>query len=371
MKKQKNYLWLIPFFLGLLLPGWGQIYNGKVKQGVILAILFPVLMICIIMTTLHFSNSISGNRFGLALLFLLYMGVVFQGTLVNYFNSPQRSSLPVLLISALVLRYAIHEPLRLFSKSFLVHSYTIPSESMLRTLWVGDVIVSNSSVYRLGDNIKTDDVLIFKNIVDKDHEYVKRVIAGPGDTISVNSIALSRNGEGVELLYSDFADSNNLPSLHYSFIIPRKEDFLDIDTLSYGDFLFHYNLISQEDRKVTVTGHIYLFGSDRYVETIDLDTIPHLHRLEQIISETNQKYRYLNNLEWKPYFFIDGIQKYRYQYQYDSYFLVGDNRGNSYDSRYFGPVSSASVLSRAEMVLFSLPKSSAEGNRFSRIGKSL
>lgn len=370
MRREHNYRWIIPFILGLFLPGWGQIYNGKVKQGIALAVIFPLLMIAVVMGTLHLSQSVEGNRFGLLLLFLLYMSIVFHGTLFCYFKSPKRSSWPFILISALLLRYGVHEPLRLLSKSFLVHTYTIPSKSMLNTLLVGDMIVSNSSAYGSSENIKIGDIAIFRNIVDDDLEYVKRVLAAPGDLVSVDSTDLYRNGELVEMLPPAPEDTVRSPSLRYSFRVPAGGDTLSVDTLTHGEFLFHAHLISQELRRHTVTAHLYLSGDDRFLETVDLDTVTNLYKLEEIVRERSEKYNYLKRLTWKPYLFIDGEQKSRYIYREDSFFLVGDNRRNSYDSRFFGPVSSASILSRVEMVLLSF--STAGGSsRLSRIGKAL
>ncbi len=367
-----SWKWLIPFLLGLLLPGWGHFYNGKLKEGITLAILFPILLIIIIMGTLYFSHSADGNRLGILLSLIIYLGIVFHGTLFNYFHKPQPVSLIIVLVSGLFIRFAIHEPLRFLSKKYLVHTHRIPSESMVNTLLAGDLIVSDTYTYRNRSSISTGDIVVFKNIVDSDLEYCKRIIGKPNDRIGVDSSFVYCNGSLLDIPFEDPSDSAQRTVLTYEISLPEQGDTVIFDTLSYDQFLFHYNLICQERRKSTITGHLYLFTNERFVETVDLDTVKELHSLNTIVANRKSKYRHLKNLKWKPYFFIDGDQHNFYEYQYDSYFLLGDNRNNSYDSRYFGPVSYCSILSHVKMVLFSLSMNPNEkGILISRTGITL
>lgn len=54
----------------------------------------------------------------------------------------------------------------------------------------------------------------------------------------------------------------------------------------------------------------------------------------------------------------------------DSHFVLGDNRPNSYDSRYHGPVGVASLLGRPAALYFSLRIDEGYGVRWERIGKT-
>lgn len=359
-----SWNWIIPLILGLLLPGWGHIFNGKVKLGIALSVLFPLVVLGILMGTLTLSSTETGNRFGISLIILLYSVIVFHGTLHHYFKRPASSSLLIILVSGLLVRFAVYEPIRFGAKQFFVHTYRIPSGSMEQTLLIGDIIVSNSNAFRK-KAVVADDIVVFKNIVDKDLEYCKRIVAVPNDTVRIQQSDLWVNGNQIPIAYSKSEDSAKVPDLSYRYVIPRKGDVVLFEKLTHREFLFNLNLIQQENRKHTVTGHLYLFEGERFVEVVDLDTVKSLHVLENIVEHKKITYKHFGSLIWKPYLFIDGEQLDSYQLQYDSYFLVGDNRNNSYDSRYFGPVSASSILSRVEMVLFSM------GNSVQRVGLPL
>jgi signal peptidase I len=55
----------------------------------------------------------------------------------------------------------------------------------------------------------------------------------------------------------------------------------------------------------------------------------------------------------------------------DSYFMMGDNRDNSFDSRYFGPVSRDRIVGRASSVVLSLDHDHFWCPRFHRLFKGL
>jgi len=90
-------------------------------------------------------------------------------------------------------------------KTFLVEAFQIPSGSMERTLLVGDFLFVNKAVY--GAQIpgtharlpgfeapRRGDVIVFAYPKDPAVNFVKRVIAGPGDTVEMQSGRLRLNG---------------------------------------------------------------------------------------------------------------------------------------------------------------------------------
>ena len=123
-----------------------------------------------------------------------------------------RAFFPVLL-AVLVLR------------GFIVEPFRIPSGSMMPTLLVGDFILVNKFSYGLrlpvihnkitsGDKPKHGDVVVFRYPQDESQDYIKRVIGLPGDQVSYYNRKLSINGEALKFeldhIYQGLGDLNRM-----------------------------------------------------------------------------------------------------------------------------------------------------------------
>jgi signal peptidase I len=96
----------------------------------------------------------------------------------------------------------------LLLRAFVVEAFQIPSGSMIPTLMVGDHIFVSKFSYGLSipfTDVKImqygqparGDVIVFKYPLDKSIDYIKRVVALPGDTIEVRQSELYVNGDRV------------------------------------------------------------------------------------------------------------------------------------------------------------------------------
>jgi signal peptidase I len=172
-------------------------------------------------------------------------------------------------------------------------AFRIPSGSMENTLLVGDyVMVAPESDYQP----VTGDVIVFEYPLDESLDYVKRCIAGPGQTVEIR---------GREV----YVDGQLLPADHAVFLSPAV---LPPDVRERGIF-------APPDAK---------WNRDNYGPL----TVP------------------------------------------DScYFVLGDNRDNSADSRYFGFVPSKNLVGPVRYIYLSLDKRASLGHmiRWSRIGKGV
>ena len=66
--------------------------------------------------------------------------------------------------------------------------------------------------------------------------------------------------------------------------------------------------------------------------------------------------------------FIDGVEATSYTFAMDYYFMMGDNRHNSADSRFWGFVPEDHIVGRAEFIIFSKNEEGIRWNRlFSKI----
>ncbi|KWF64026.1 S26 family signal peptidase [Burkholderia multivorans] len=190
-------------------------------------------------------------------------------------------------------------------RSFIVEPFKIPSGSMVPTLLVGDFILVNKFEYGLrmpitntkitqGSPLARGDVVVFRYPKDDSVDYIKRVIGLPGDTVAYQDKQLTINGQPVP--------ETPLP------------DYFDDERQNYAK---------------------------QFEETIG-----------------NKKNAILNNPAVPP--FVMGAYDYPYRDNctYNSrgvickvppghYFMMGDNRDNSADSRYWGFVPDKNIVGRA------------------------
>lgn len=97
----------------------------------------------------------------------------------------------------------------------VVQNYRIESHSMQPNFYEGQFILVNKLSYRLGAP-ERGDVIVFHNPTNTDEDYIKRVIALPGDTIEIRNQMVYINGEP---LFEDY-DLNPLhPSTLYGPVL--------------------------------------------------------------------------------------------------------------------------------------------------------
>ncbi len=107
----------------------------------------------------------------------------------------------------------------LLLRAFLVEAYKIPSGSMEGTLLVGDFLLVNKLVY--GAEIpfsgrrlpavrppRLGDVLVFEWPVDPSKNFVKRLVGLPGDTLSMHDGTLVRNSVRLAERYAMHTEPN-------------------------------------------------------------------------------------------------------------------------------------------------------------------
>ncbi|KXU88537.1 S26 family signal peptidase [Paraburkholderia monticola] len=190
-------------------------------------------------------------------------------------------------------------------RSFVVEPFKIPSGSMVPTLVVGDFILVNKFEYGLrlpitntkitqGRPVQRGDVVVFRYPKDESVDYIKRVIGLPGDVVEYQDKKLTINGKPVP--------ETALP------------DYLDEERLGYAK---------------------------QFQEDLD-----------------GRKNAILNNPAVPP--FIVGAEDYPFRdnCQYNArgvickvppgnFFMMGDNRDNSADSRYWGFAPERNIVGRA------------------------
>ena len=201
-------------------------------------------------------------------------------------------------------------------RSFLFEPFKIPSGSMIPTLLVGDLILVNKFTYGLrlpvlntkiteGNKPQRGDVMVFRYPPKPSLDYIKRVVGVPGDTVAYLNKRLTINGQ--------VQPTASLP------------EFFDEDAMRYFR-QFEENLggrshrmLNDDERPAFVPGADQFAGRDACSYTVEgvTCTVPPGH-----------------------------------------YFMMGDNRDNSLDSRYWGFVPEQNIVGKAIFVWmnFSNPK---------------
>ena len=171
-------------------------------------------------------------------------------------------------------------------RSFWVEPFKIPSGSMKPTLLVGDFILVNKYTYGIRipvinkkvvavNDVKRGDVVVFRYPADPSVDYIKRVVGTPGDKVLYRNKRLTINGEPVPAqgagFYTD-AELNylRLPTFmeklgehnHQMMIVPAQPP---VDLAQVRQFADRKNCEYNDDGfSCTVpAGHYFMMGDNR------------------------------------------------------------------------------------------------------------
>ena len=113
---------------------------------------------------------------------------------------------------------AIAVLLALVIRSLVVQAFTIPSGSMMDTLLVGDYILVNKFLY--GPELplvdwrmpairdpQRGDIIVFRYPQDEKRDFIKRIVATPGERVQIRGHQVFVNGRPLQEPYTKYADS--------------------------------------------------------------------------------------------------------------------------------------------------------------------
>jgi signal peptidase I len=205
-------------------------------------------------------------------------------------------------------------------RSFLVEPFKIPSGSMIPTLLVGDFILVNKFTYGIRVpviNLKVidigeperGDVMVFRYPEDTSVDYIKRVVGLPGDKVVYQNKRLVINGREVPLQGA-------------------------------GDYLL-------KDKIQYLKQYTEVLGKARHTILLDQSEPAALRYVKQFPQRENCIYNNSGMVCTVPP---------------GHYFMMGDNRDNSSDSRVWGFVPETNIVGKAFFIWFNF----SELRRFGR-----
>jgi signal peptidase I len=211
-----------------------------------------------------------------------------------------------------------------FIRSFWVEPFKIPSGSMKPTLQVGDFILVNKYTYGIRvpvlnrkvvdmNEVKRGDVVVFRYPADTSVDYIKRVVGTPGDKVSYKGKRLAINGRDVPVQPAGY----------------------------YTDAELNYLRLPIFTEKLGEKAHAMM--------VLPPEPVLNLAQVRQ--------FPYRENCEYNDEGFTCTVPP-------GHYFMMGDNRDQSADSRYWGFVPDDHIKGRAFLVWMNF-------SDFKRIGNGI
>jgi len=243
--------------------------------------------------------------------------------------------------------------LALFIRGFFLEAYRIPTGSMENTLLPGDFILVNKTAYSIStprripilnikfskirlfnlDKPERNDVIVFEFPGNSNElkplngeNYVKRIIGEPGDLLQIIDKKVYVNGKIISNPVTSLIDSSD--------IIMKGRQGKDIfppgnkwNRDNYGPISIPYKGMNIDIN----TNNIEEWGI-----IIDREFGKKVVSVEGTVVTINDK----------------PVRSYKFKKDY--YFVLGDNRDNSLDSRYWGFVPDDKIIGKAFLIYWSI-----------------
>lgn len=255
-------------------------------------------------------------------------------------------------IKNMFIEYSLMIIILFFITSSLIQGSRVPTGSMETTIYIGDWTMINKLAYNLTTprNIPfTDialphmqllkwndpqpcDIVVFEFPGNRDNikhtaieNYVKRCVGTPGDTIQIINRVLYVNGKEFPIpAHIQYLKSQSYPA-HYeeAGIFPIGSGW---NCDNYGPLVIP---------KLGDTLHLTTLNIEKWETFINRD-------FEKDVVDVKDGKIFINGKETNTYVVTD-----------DYYFMMGDNRDNSLDSRYWGFVPRRNIIGKPMFVYFS------------------
>jgi signal peptidase I len=294
-------------------------------------------------------------------------------------------------------------------RTFLAEAFTVPTPSMEKTLLPGDFILVSKLNYgpRLPftsiripgySYVRHNDVIVFnypvedEKAIEQRSPFIKRCIALPGDTLEIQkgkAYINSRPAEDPENMQFNYHIKTNKNGLSEKLLdslditeggkISKNGDYSLSLTLKEASKIRNISAVSRSEIFCEKPGLFadYIFPNTEKIKwnmdwfgplvvprtgdtlKIGVTNLPLYRRVIEVYEHNKLACRndsVFINMQFARY----------YVFKMNYYFMMGDNRHNSADSRFWGFVPENHIVGKAIAVLFSINKS---GKGSSRLGR--
>lgn len=283
--------------------------------------------------------------------------------------------------------------------TFVIQGSYIPSASMMNTLVEGDYIWVNKAAYLLSEP-QRGDVVVFNFPLDPTRDFIKRLIGVPGDKIRIKNKQLYLNGQmmhenfilqdyslvlsddnsqvprmpppamveiPIELLFSKGLNAQ-LPLDSYLIewqtdLIKTKENpFIAMNPLaSVGDTI---DIKERVPGKSRFTTPLKILATGREKNQLKLSDLGMSVGDQNFSFGTFKVFQRIDETESMKEFIHPANTMTELTVPQNAYFVMGDNRDNSQDSRFWGFVDKANIKGRAFFLYFPFDRMKSIKRRF-------
>lgn len=139
-------------------------------------------------------------------------------------------------------------------RAFFIQAYKIPSGSMLNTLLIGDHLLVNKAAFWF-KKPQRGDIIVFEYPLEPEKDFIKRVIAIPGDRIKMVNKKVYLNGKPIDESYVRYESE---------FIFPEqvnpRDNFPEI-TIPEG-----YYFVMGDNRDASFDSRFWGFVSEKSIK---------------------------------------------------------------------------------------------------------
>lgn len=353
MKKNK----FIAAFLNLLVPGLGTAYAGKVRKGIIIYFVFIALVLAVRFVTYNYSLFLISIAAFIA--FCIYAFVSgYRDIPGDREPSPTPFSkgyywMAILAHSLLLVFLSVY----IYSRVAPVNFAKIPTPSMDPGLKEGDRLA-----YQRTSAIERNDIVLFRVPYDSKTLYAQRCIGMPGDSLRIENGVVFANNRALTdfpVKYKHYVQTNGAdisPRILEQYHL-TENNYMRVDQSGY--FVFLTAQEAQEFRKIKAFQSVeqsnavkgqreeMIFPKDLLSHDWNTDFYGPLYIPKQgdeieltadnvavyldVIKSENQSVDVSNTG-----LIINSEATTRYKFKDNYYFIMGDNRHNALDSRYWG-----------------------------------